>query len=83
MDRASKTFSKRYIPKDPADTATPSKLKPWAYLEGIKLMDKINERDDISVGLLISANCTKALDALNITPVTMVHIHSKQGLVAA
>ena len=29
-------------------------------------MDKISERDDISVGLLIGANCAKALEALNI-----------------
>ena len=29
---------------------------------------KINKRDDISVGLLIGANCTKALETLNIIP---------------
>ena len=29
-------------------------------------MDKISERDDISVGLLIGVNCAKALEALNI-----------------
>ena len=31
-------------------------------------MDKISKRDDISVGLLIGANCTKALEPLNIIP---------------
>ena len=29
---------------------------------------KINKRDDISVGLLIGGNCTKALETLNIIP---------------
>ena len=31
-------------------------------------MDKISKRDDISVGLLIGANCTKILESLNIIP---------------
>ena len=52
-----KTFTKRYLPVDQDDIATPSKLKQWKYLEGI--MDKISKRDDISVGLLIGANCKR------------------------
>ena len=31
-------------------------------------MDKISKRDDISVGLLIGANCAKVLEPLNIIP---------------
>ena len=31
-------------------------------------MDKISKRDYITVGLLISGNCTKALESLNIIP---------------
>ena len=61
-----KTFMKRYLPVDQDDLATPSKLKQWKYLEGI--MDKICKRDYISAGLLIGANCTKALEPLNIIP---------------
>ena len=57
---------KKYLPVDQDDIATPSKLKQWKYLEGI--MDKISKRNDISVGLLIGANCTKALEPLNIIP---------------
>ena len=34
-----------------------------SILEGI--MGKISKRDNISVGLLIGANCTKALEPLN------------------
>ena len=59
-----KTFTKRYLPLDQDNIAAPSKLKQWKYLEGI--MDKISKRDYISVGLLIGANCTKALEPLNI-----------------
>ena len=55
---------KRYLPVDQEDIATPSKLKQWKYFEGI--MDKISEIDGISVGLLIGANCTKALEPFNI-----------------
>ena len=61
-----KSFMKKYLPVDQDDIATPSKLKQWKYLEGI--MDKISKRNDISVGLLIGANCTKALEPLNIIP---------------
>ena len=61
-----KTFTKRYLPVDQDDITTPSKLKQWKYLEGI--MDKISKKDDISVSLLIGANCTKALEPLNIIP---------------
>ena len=61
-----KTFTKRYLPVDQDDIATPSKLKQWKYLEGI--MDKISKRDHISMGLLIGTNCIKALEPLNIIP---------------
>ena len=57
-----KTFTKRYLPVDQDDIATPSKLKQWKYLEGI--MDKISKRDDTSEGLLVGANFTKALEPL-------------------
>ena len=35
-----KTFTKRYLPVDQNDLATPSKLKQWKYMEGIR--DKIS-----------------------------------------
>ena len=35
-----KTFMKRYLPVDQNDLATPSKLKQWKYMEGIR--DKIS-----------------------------------------
>ena len=57
-----KTFVKRYLPVDQDNIATPSKLKQWKYLKDI--MDKISNRDDISVGLLIGTNFIKALELL-------------------
>ena len=62
-----KTFTKRYLPVDQDDIATPSKLKQWKYLESI--MDKISKRDYISAGLLIGANCPKASEPLNLIPI--------------
>ena len=35
-----KTFTKRYLPVNQNDLATPSKLKQWKYMEGIR--DKIS-----------------------------------------
>ena len=48
------------------DAATPSKLKQWGHLE--RILDEINEDDNISGGLLIGANCTKALEPIDIIP---------------
>ena len=61
-----KTFTNGYLSVDQDGIATSSKLKQWKYLEG--LMDKISKRDDISVDLLIGANCAKDLKPLNIIP---------------
>ena len=54
------TYTKKYLPVGKEDLATPSKLKKWGHPE--RILDKINEDDNISVGLLIGANCTKALE---------------------
>ena len=60
------TYTKKYLPVDRDDIATPSKLQKWKHLEGI--IDKIAKDDKISVGLLIGANCTKALEPIDIIP---------------
>ena len=47
-------------------------------------MGKIRQRDDIYMGLSIGDKCTKVLEPLNIIlAVTVVHMHSSQGLVGA
>ena len=60
------TYTKKYLPIGKEDIATPSKLKQWGHLE--RVLDKINEDDNISVGLLIGANCTKALELIDVIP---------------
>ena len=54
------------MPVDKEDVATPSKLKQWKHLESI--VGKISQREDISVGLLIGANCARALEPTEIIP---------------
>ena len=51
-----KTRTKRYLPVSQDDIAAPSKLNQWRYF---------SKRDDISVGLLIGANCIKDLEPPN------------------
>ena len=41
-------------------------LKQWKHLESI--FGKISQKEDISVGLLIGANFTNALEPINIVP---------------
>ena len=60
------TYTKKYLPVGKEDVATPSKLKNWGHLE--RILDKINEDDNISVGLLMGANCTKALEPIDVIP---------------
>lgn len=75
----SKIFTKSYLQVDEGDIATPSKLKQWKYFKS--MMDKINKRDYISVGLLNDVNCPKALEPFKIILAgTMFHIHSKKDL---
>ena len=51
---------------DKEDVATPSKLKQCKHLESI--VGKISQKEDITVGLLIRANCLKALEPIDIKP---------------
>ena len=44
----------------------PSKLKQWKHLESI--VGKISQKEDISVGLWIGANCANALETIDIIP---------------
>ena len=60
------TYTKKYLPFDKEDVATPSKLKQWKHLEST--VGKISQKEDISVGLLIGANCAKAPEPIDIIP---------------
>ena len=48
------------------DIATPDKIKDWEYLK--RIADKIIQKKDISIGLLIGGNCSKALEPLEVIP---------------
>ena len=60
------TYTKKYLPVGKEDAATPSKSKQWGYLE--RIFDNINEDDNISVRIVIGANCTKALEPVDVIP---------------
>ena len=57
-----RTFPRPDLPVDKDDITKPSQLKK--YLENV--MNQLNFGDDISVGLLIGANCTKILEPVEI-----------------
>ena len=60
------TYIKKYLPVDNEDVATPSKFKQGRHRESI--VGKISQKEDISVGLWIGVNCTKALEPINVIP---------------
>ena len=59
-----KTYTKPDLPVDNADITLPSQLKQWKYLDHIT--HQLNLEDNVSIGLLIGANCVKALQSLEI-----------------
>ena len=65
-----KLNTRREIPVDKEEIATPAKIKEWKHLRSIS--NEIVQRDDVQVGLLIGANCMKALEPTRI-------IHSEGG----
>ena len=60
------SYSKEEIPVGRSEIATPAKLKQWQYLG--KISRFLGENDNISVDLLISANCVEALQPLEVIP---------------
>ena len=65
-----KLYTRREIPVDKKEIATPAKIKKWKHLRSI--LNEIVQRDDVQVGLLIGANCMKGLEPTRI-------IHSEGG----
>ena len=68
-----KLNTRREIPVDKEEIATPAKIKEWKHLRSIS--NEIVQRDDVQVGLLIGANCMKALEIIHRTKIT----HSEGG----
>ena len=55
-----RAYTEQELPVDEQEIATPEKVKRWNYLEGIA--NEICSNTDISVRLLIGANCAEALE---------------------
>ena len=72
------TLTRAELPVDNDDITKPGQLKQWKYLESV--INQLNHEENISVGLLIGANCTKALEPIQTLQSRMkVHMHSGQG----
>ena len=61
-----KVCLKKTLPVEKEEVATPEKVSKWKYLDSIK--SEITQTDDIEIGMLIGANCMKALEPLKIIP---------------
>ena len=59
-----RTFTRPDLTFDNDDITKPSHLRKCKYLENVT--DQLNFSDDISIGLLIGANCTKPLEPIEI-----------------
>ena len=58
-----KLYTRKEIPVDPTEVATPLKLKRWCYLDCIA--GKIASDDAVSIDVLTGANCAKALEPID------------------
>ena len=61
------TYTLKYLPVNKRDVTTTSKLKQWKHLESN--VGKISQKEDISVGLLIGANCA---NLCNLEPIDIM-----------
>ena len=64
MIKLSKMYARTELPVDKEGIATPDKIKQSDYLKVIP--SYITQPDGIKVGLLIRANCMKALESLKV-----------------
>ena len=58
------TFTRDKLPVDNDDITKPGQLKQWKYLEPV--VNQLNFEENISVGLLIGANCTNTLEPIQV-----------------
>ena len=59
-------FLKKEISVDSCEIATSGKLMKWDYCE--KISKEVHENEDISLDLLISANCLEGLEPVEVLP---------------
>ena len=60
--KLTRVYTRKHLPVDKKDVATPDKIEEWDYLKTIS--SEITQTDDVEVGLLIGVNCMKALEPL-------------------
>ena len=60
------TYSKTDLPVGDKDVVTPNKIKEQKYLD--KIADETTQIENISVGILIGRNCSKALEPREVIP---------------
>ena len=60
------TYAKTDLPVGDEDVVTPNKIKEWKYLE--KIADEITQTENISIGILIGGNCSRAMELLEVIP---------------
>ena len=64
--RLPSTFTRKEIPVDQSEIATPAKLKDWKHLD--RFSEEIGGNESINVDLLIGVNYLKALELLEVIP---------------
>ena len=75
-----KLYTRKEIPVDKEEIASPAKIKEWKNLRSIS--NAIVQRDDVQVGLLTGTNCIKALEPTKSYIVKVVtHMPIKLGWV--
>ena len=60
------TYTKEELPADVEEVATREKIKIWDHLK--KIANKVPKASNIEIGLLIGANCAKALEPQQVIP---------------
>ena len=60
----SKAYTKNDLPVGSTKISTPEKIKKWRYL--LEIAGEINHGDDAKMELLIGANCTRALEPVQV-----------------
>ena len=61
-----KVYSKKTLPVEKEEAVSPEKVSKWKYPDSIK--SEITQTDNTEIGMLIGANCMKALEPLKVIP---------------
>ena len=64
-----------YTREELEEVATRDKVAEWEHLK--ELVDKVPRKSDIETGLLIAANCAKALETEEVIPSTLKNYFTK------